>query len=217
MCIFSHKTQKTIISLVMSKHGGAHGCSDGDDHKCLFKSTHSSLHQNLEELDFERGLWPLAVSGDNVQLENKLTKSSGYNVNSRDNYGYTALHYASRNGHLDVCQTLLNYHADVNIVTQGSGTTPLHRAAYMGHSEIVELLLANSADPSIEDCDGMTPLHKSAENGHVQTFEILYRSNPSTVSTTDKKGRTVLDVAKSAEIKSKLLSVTLKRHDVKLH
>ncbi|KAI8770453.1 ankyrin repeat domain-containing protein 39 [Biomphalaria glabrata] len=204
----------TNISLAMSKDGGAHNhsCSQKEDHQCLSHLTNSSLHQTLDELDFDRGLWASALAGDNLDIKHKLQKGNSVDVNSRDKYGYTALHYASRNGHLPVCQTLLNYHADVNIATQGSGTTPLHRAAYMGHTEIVELLLAHCADPMAQDCDGMTPLHKSAENGKVQTFKILLRNNPKTIDITDSKGRTPLEVATSEEIQLMLKSIIQDRN-----
>lgn len=50
----------------------------------------------------------------------------------RDNYDYTALHYAARAGDLEICKLLLDEgRAEVNAVTKG-GATPLHRAASMG-------------------------------------------------------------------------------------
>ena len=53
-------------------------------------------------------------------------------TNDRDNFGYTALHYAARNGNLEICQILIRSgNAEVNAVTK-SGATALHRAAMMG-------------------------------------------------------------------------------------
>lgn len=52
-------------------------------------------------------------------------------TNVRDNSGYTALHYAARNGHLDACQLLIDGGANINAKTNG-GVTPIHRAAMMG-------------------------------------------------------------------------------------
>lgn len=50
----------------------------------------------------------------------------------RDNYNYTALHYAARAGDLEICELLLiEGRAEVNAVTKG-GATPLHRASSMG-------------------------------------------------------------------------------------
>lgn len=49
--------------------------------------------------------------------------------NATDKMGYTALHYAARNGHYQACELLLNAGADVNAVTATGGVTSLMRAA----------------------------------------------------------------------------------------
>lgn len=52
--------------------------------------------------------------------------------NATDKMGYTPLHYAARNGHLDACEILLNAGANLNAVTSSGGVTSLMRAAAMG-------------------------------------------------------------------------------------
>lgn len=86
---------------------------------------------------------------------------NGVPVDIRDHAGYTALHYAARNGHYQICVKLLLHKADINSRTNCGGTTALHRAAMMGHTDIVKLLLKFGADPNILDADGNTPLHKA--------------------------------------------------------
>lgn len=68
-------------------------------------------------------------------------------------------HYASRSGHVTVCQLLLSSGASANSQTPG-GVTPLHRAAYCGREEVVRVLLTGGADVKLVDSDGRTPLHK---------------------------------------------------------
>lgn len=53
-------------------------------------------------------------------------------TNKPDSSGYTALHYAARKGHLNVCNELLRARADVNARTKSGNVTPLMRAAMMG-------------------------------------------------------------------------------------
>lgn len=48
-----------------------------------------------------------------------------------DNSGYTALHYAACNGHVDVCKMLIQVGANVDAQTRGLAT-PLHKAAAAG-------------------------------------------------------------------------------------
>lgn len=99
---------------------------DHHDHVCQAQSTTSSLYQTLDELDFERGIWYAAQCGDVKKVEKLL--SQGTNVDQRDSAGYTALHYAARNGHLDVCKVLLRNDADINSTTKSGHATALHRA-----------------------------------------------------------------------------------------
>lgn len=71
-----------------------------------------------------------ALYNDLEKLE-KFIKSG--DTNKVDLTGYTALHYASRNGHLIACEKLLNAGADVNACTRSGGVTPIIRAALMGN------------------------------------------------------------------------------------
>jgi hypothetical protein len=58
-------------------------------HDCGCHSASSSVHQTLDEMEFERGLWSAALSGQVEEVENRLAK--GEDVNARDKSGYTAL------------------------------------------------------------------------------------------------------------------------------
>ena len=69
-------------------------------------------------------------------------------------------HYASRSGHEEVCQLLLEQGADVNAQTKSGKVSSLHRAAYSGHMSVVNLLIKYGADPRLCDSDGQIPLHK---------------------------------------------------------
>lgn len=88
---------------------------------------HTGATQTLDELDFERGIWYAAQHGDLARV-----KKLADDFDKRDNAGYTALHYAARNGKLEVCQFLVQQGADVNATTRG-GATALSRAALTGN------------------------------------------------------------------------------------
>lgn len=53
-------------------------------------------------------------------------------TNKLDASGYTALHYAARNGLFDVCDELIHAKANVDACTRSGNVTPLMRAALMG-------------------------------------------------------------------------------------
>lgn len=71
-----------------------------------------------------------ALYNDLDKLE-KCIKSG--DTDKVDLTGYTALHYAARNGHLIACEKLLSGGANVNACTRSGGVTPLIRAALMGN------------------------------------------------------------------------------------
>ena len=58
-------------------------------HDCGGHSASSSVHQTLDEMEFERGLWSAALSGQVKDVETRLQR--GDDVNVKDNSGYSAL------------------------------------------------------------------------------------------------------------------------------
>eukprot|EP00096_Caligus_rogercresseyi_P007591 TRINITY_DN25524_c0_g1_i1.p1 TRINITY_DN25524_c0_g1~~TRINITY_DN25524_c0_g1_i1.p1 ORF type:complete len:179 (+),score=19.43 TRINITY_DN25524_c0_g1_i1:29-538(+) len=155
---------------------------------------HSSNHwsrSSLDELDFERGIWSHALSGDLSKVEGVLRKNPEAS-NSLDSSGLSALHYAARSGHAAIVSLLLKTgKARVDPLSPSGSSTPLHRAAYMGHLDIVQLLLDHGADPHLTDSDGNNALHKSSEKKTPQShgvFKYLANRFPSLIERTNKRG-----------------------------
>src|SRR5580658_9084156 len=71
--------------------------------------------------------------------------ATGFNPNTRDDFGATALHDAVWSGHIDLVRLLLDHGADPNIPHGESGSTPLHFAAIKGQAAIAALLLDHGA------------------------------------------------------------------------
>ncbi|KAM6106725.1 ankyrin repeat domain-containing protein 39 [Pterocles gutturalis] len=159
---------------------------------CRSRVAVPSVYQSLAEMDFERGIWAAARDGDERRVLELLERRG--EPSQPDTAGYTALHYASRNGHLGVCQLLLQWGARCDAHTPG-GATPLHRASYCGHLAVAQLLLAHGADPAATDDDGLTSLHKAAEQGHRELCTLLLQHSPALAAVRDAKGRRPCDVA----------------------
>ena len=128
-------------------------------------------------------IWRAAQTGQCGRIRQILDRESQH-VNSKDEYGYTALHYAARTGDREIVLLLLDRQADVssllpeiecarsnlekcNLTNEG-GDTPLHRAAYMGHHDICLHLLKSKADPNRVNSDSQTPLHRAAYQRELQ-------------------------------------------------
>ena len=177
-------------------HQGTGGC------QCVARSTPCS--QNLDEMDFTRGIWSAAMNGEVEQVQKHLEKNC---PDVLDSSGYTALHYAARHGHLNVCKILLICGANPNCLTPAGKASPLHRAAYSGHSDIVEILAKHGAKLDSIDVDGQTALHKAAQKSHTEVIQVLMKENPSLSSIRDKWHKQPVDyVAKT----NKELQILLK-------
>ena len=99
-------------------------------------------------------------------------------------------HLASRSGHVEVAQVLVEHGADPT-ARDMDGLNPLHLASFHGYVEVVQLLVEHGADPTVQDNDGWTPLHWASQNGHVEVarFLVEHSADP---TVQDKDGWTPL-------------------------
>ena len=93
-------------------------------------------------------------------------------VDSRDNSGWTPLHYASYYGHLEVARVLVDHGADIN-TRQLYHYTPVHLSAETGYLGIVKLLLEHGADFHGPTSHGQTPYQLSLAYGHREIANLL--------------------------------------------
>lgn len=142
-----------------------------------------------------------SFTGDIVKVKDLLEKK--VNINSKDQFGRTALHAVSAGGHLEITKLLLKRGAKVNVqigrgwtifgkaIIKGDlkeaeyllnhkwrdliaeGETPLHIASRAGHLEIVKLLIENGASLNIKEANGDTPLHNAINGKHLEIVQLL--------------------------------------------
>ncbi|KAJ9454234.1 Ankyrin repeat domain-containing protein 39-like protein [Diplonema papillatum] len=132
------------------------------------------LQQTVDELDWDRGIWCPAVSGNLA----KVRSFAGTCADVKDSAGYTALLYAASNGHVDVVRHLLVERQASAGVSTPSGRTALHKAASNGHTDVVALLLKHGADPAQPDAEGTLPVHDAADRRHASTVALLEQCGP---------------------------------------
>ncbi|WP_430453726.1 ankyrin repeat domain-containing protein [Rhodopirellula europaea] len=78
-----------------------------------------------------------AAVGNLEQVQRAI--DDGHDVNASDDAGYTALHAAAENNHIEIAKLLLRYGA-YKTGTVTSGETPADLAALSGHDAMVNLL-----------------------------------------------------------------------------
>ena len=94
--------------------------------------------------DVNEAFLAAARKGDVAKLKEFLDK--GVDVNTKTQYGATALAYACDKGHVDVVKLLLEHGANVNVKDTFYGEMPLGWALQKENVEILRLLLEKGAE-----------------------------------------------------------------------
>ncbi|PIK53057.1 putative E3 ubiquitin-protein ligase MIB1 [Apostichopus japonicus] len=82
-------------------------------------------------------------------------------VDEQKDDGYTALHLAALNNHVEVAELLVQQgHADLDVQNMNQQTA-LHLSVERQHTQIVRLLVRSGAKLDVPDKDGDTPLHEA--------------------------------------------------------
>jgi ankyrin repeat protein len=83
--------------------------------------------------------------------------------------GMTALHFATREGHMEAVRELLAGGADVDLTSKTDNTSPMTEAIINGHLDLAKFLLDHGADAKAANDGGLTPLYA--------TIDIRWRAN----------------------------------------
>ncbi len=140
----------------------------------------------------------LAASFGHVPLMQWSLEEDGARIDEIDMNGDCALHFASRHGHVNAVQFLLERNPELvkikNVTRTSPGWTALHDAAESGHLEVIKLLLHFKAEVDAQDTMGQTPLLRAASNGHTQALQLLidFEASPAIA---DEMGNTALHLA----------------------
>ena len=125
----------------------------------------------------------------------RLGSERGFDVNAKNNYGRTPLHYAAGWGNATIVATLLAAGADVS--AKGNyGDTPLHYAIRWGYTTIAATLLAAGADAYAKNNHGDTPLHTASFWGRAIIAATLLAAGAD-VNAKRTDGQTPLHLASS--------------------
>ena len=86
--------------------------------------------------------------------------------------GWSAMHYASSEGHIETVECLLAA-GSCTEARDKNGCTPIHYAAGEGFNKVVEALIASDADVNAKALSGWTALHYAAGSGRLKVVRCL--------------------------------------------
>lgn len=116
------------------------------------------------------------------------------NVMVRYEYGVTALHYASENGHEGFVRYFLEKGAELE-ARDKPGNTPLHMAVRNGYINVVKLLLKAGAKINQKDYNSNTPLHECLGLPNSKDLLTLLISEGADVNAKNSYGNTPLHLS----------------------
>jgi ankyrin repeat protein len=106
-------------------------------------------------------------SGDYNKV--RLALNFGADVEAKDKYDMTPLHWASLNNRIAIAKLLIDKGADVE-AKDYKGWTPLHRASWNNSIEIARLLIERGANVKAKNNKGQTPLDNACS---IEMEELL--------------------------------------------
>lgn len=108
-------------------------------------------------------------SRDTTVVEFLLEHGARSDVSGND--GWTPVHLAANDGHVDFVRRMLDAGADIEL--PGVNGTILMEAVHGEHLELVEFLLRRGALPDTPDEEGWPPLHLATYHGTVQLVRAM--------------------------------------------
>lgn len=145
-----------------------------------------------------------AATKGNLQEVESLV-STGADVNYRNEYDSTALHFASGEGRFAVVEHLISHGANVNAANKG-GSTPLHWACDSDFADVVQYLVSKGADMNAANKGGGTPLGWAQRRGCPAVVGILesaaQRLSPGNVS--DRRSAILSLISENDSLRTRL-------------
>jgi ankyrin repeat protein len=145
----------------------------------------------MNDEDFKRFLWR-ACDGHTVEVLTAVDLDVGL-VNRVGQYGRTLLLMASRGGHVDLIQGLLERKADIH-ARDAYGCDSVMMAAWYGHLPALTLLMNSGASMTTTDnVAGRNALMIAASGDHLSCCLFLL-SRGCDLRLVDNQGRSALDI-----------------------
>ena len=130
---------------------------------------------------------PFTSTKDNASKDSiiKFLLKHNANVNAKDDFGSTPLHYAAMRGNVAAVQHLLN-RKEINLEAKdGAMMTAMHIASSHGSLDVCKLLLSAGCEMNSYGHNKMSALHFAATEGHLEIAKLLVQKAENSDSVAD--------------------------------
>jgi ankyrin repeat protein len=158
------------------------------------KCKENEINKKEKKIDLKEEILKAAENGDIDRVKKCLNIDKNL-VEVDDSDGYTALHRATYNNHIEVVKLLIESGANVCSRT-ADGWQPIHSAAKWKHIHLLDFLLASGADINAVSNGGNTALHLAANHNSKEVIEFLLFHEDIDVTLKNDCGETAFDIAK---------------------
>ena len=193
-------------SILDAMDRGLLNTKDGDGHSPLL---YAAIAGNVDVFDLlvrfgadvktlkgpANSLFAFPLADKTASILSYLIDHNEFDVSSRDDDGWTALHFTTINKSHSATKILLEHHADPNACTN-HGTTPLQIAINGGATLLVDILLQSGARLDIKTYGGWNLLHLAVSIGQEDIIKLLLDA-ATNIQSEDTRGHTALHVAAS--------------------
>lgn len=187
--------------------------------KDVYEAIDKAFDLNTQNETGQTLLHVFTIKGD-IDTVIRLLKEKGklgrqtVKVNILDQYGRSALHWASLCNNVPIIEQLIEARAELD-VTDKEGQSPLHIATINGNRASVEKLIEAGANLDLIDNSGQTPLHLSIIFGKIIIAEKLLEAGAK-LDLKNNNGRTALGLAEDYEYTSITQKISHKLWRLKL-
>lgn len=136
---------------------------------------------NDAQTNDEKRWFEASVAGDEAAVEQLLRH--GIDVNAVDATTSTALHYATKHGHLSIMRLLIESGADLHALNNRL-STPLHLTEK--NIDAIRILLEAGADPNLKDADYDYPYYYAFYGSMPRDIAELYIKHGANLMLFDK-------------------------------